>query len=204
MASVLPVSDCGQMVTARIVLNFLSISFIQSARSLADGTGVVRYIHTVQAMGYLIDEFFSSVPLLANISASDKRYLSSHMEYAFNSFDDGEFIVEEGATSSAFFILMRGSACVTHKDQPDKILCTLNEGDIFGEMSYLTGNHRSANVVACGYVMTMRLTHEVMQEMPVGVREIIKDQLIMLMARRMKANDSANSPAGKNTAGKVV
>ena len=144
-------------------------------------------------MGYLLDDFFASVPLFLHASKSDIRYLSSHMEYAFSSFDDGELIIEEGATSTAFFILMRGSANVTHKGQPNQVVCGLSAGDIFGEMSYLTGNRRSANVVACGYVMTMRLTHEVMQEMPAGIRETIKDKLIELMTQRMKANEGTCS-----------
>ena len=124
------------------------------------------------------------------------RYLESHMEYTFVSFDDGEGIIEEGATSTAFFILMRGSAHVTHKSNPEYVLSVLGEGDIFGEMSYLTGNSRSANVVACGYVMAMRLTHEVVQQMPASIREVIKDKLIEVMTRRIKLSHSPPPKAG--------
>jgi serine/threonine-protein kinase len=142
-------------------------------------------------MGYLLDELFSSVPLLAGLSEADKHYLSSQMGYAFVNFEDDDLIIKEGSASTSFFILIRGNAKITRDNARDQFLTELNPGDVFGEMSYLTGNLRSANVVASGRdVMAMRLSRELMQKMTPEIRDVLKDKLIELLVQRInKMND---------------
>lgn len=145
-------------------------------------------------MGYLRNELFSSIPLFANLSESDKSYLSHRIDYIFNNFEEDEIIISEGSESTHFFILIRGTAKVTRNSSPDQILSNLVPGDIFGEMSYITGNPRSANVIACSDVMAMQLSHELIQEMPSGIRDLIKDRLIQLMAQRINKMASVVAP----------
>ena len=67
-------------------------------------------------------------------------------------FGRGEHIVEQGAKGSSMFILLSGEAAVyvrhhDHETEPARV-AGLQPGDYFGEMSLLTGEARSATVVA--------------------------------------------------------
>ncbi|MBF0210157.1 MAG: cyclic nucleotide-binding domain-containing protein [Desulfamplus sp.] len=137
-------------------------------------------------MGYFLEELFASVPLFGNLSKGSKKYLHNLTGYDLPWFEQDELIIEEGSASTSFFILLKGSAKVVRKDAPDKIIAMLEPGDIFGEMSYLTGNRRSANVVACEQqVLVMCISKSLIQNMPSEIRDIINNKLLELMVGRV-------------------
>ncbi|MCX7178862.1 MAG: cyclic nucleotide-binding domain-containing protein [Proteobacteria bacterium] len=143
-------------------------------------------------MGYLLVELFAAVPLFADLSSDDKRYLASRTDYTLSEFEDGDLIIKEDSPSTSFFILIRGAAKITRNSAPDLVLSNLKPGDIFGEMSYLTNQPRSANVVACGEdVMAMRLSQELIQEMTPQIREVLKDKMIELLVQRINVMNDA-------------
>ncbi|MFP3871044.1 MAG: cyclic nucleotide-binding domain-containing protein [Syntrophobacteria bacterium] len=77
--------------------------------------------------------------------------LSRTVEY-----EDGEFIILEGGQSDGdVLVILEGQAIVTKEtDKGQVILAMLEEGDVFGEVSFLAqklGRH-SASVVTKGYV----------------------------------------------------
>ncbi len=66
-------------------------------------------------------------------------------------FGKGERIVKQGEAGSSLFLILEGSAVVEIKISDDGRVVTvahLNTGDFFGEKSLLTGESRSATVVA--------------------------------------------------------
>jgi serine/threonine-protein kinase len=143
-------------------------------------------------MGYLLVELFAAVPLFADLSTADKSYLASRSDYTLAQFEDGDLIIKEDSLSTAFFILIRGAAKITRNSAPDRVLGNLKPGDIFGEMSYLTGQPRSANVVACGEdVIAMRLSQDLIQEMTPRIREVLKDKMIELLVQRINVMNDA-------------
>jgi len=71
---------------------------------------------------------------------------------SFSLFGKGERIVEQGANGSTMFILVTGEASVFVRQEepgaePTRV-AALHSGDYFGEMSLLTGETRSATVLA--------------------------------------------------------
>lgn len=138
-------------------------------------------------MGYFLEELFSSVPLFANLSKKNKKYLYNLTGYDLPWFEKDQLIIEEGTDSTSFFILIKGAAKVVRKSSPDQIIAMLQPGDIFGEMSYLTGNKRSANVVASEQqVLVMCINNKLMQNMPSQIRDVINEKLISLMTQRVE------------------
>jgi CRP-like cAMP-binding protein len=75
-------------------------------------------------------------------------------------FDAGETLVNEGDQGDSLFVIERGSVRITKSD-PEQggknvDLAVLEEGAFFGEMSLLTGESRSATVIArehCGVLL---------------------------------------------------
>ncbi len=65
------------------------------------------------------------------------------------SFQSEDRIVEEGDSGDSLFIIKKGIAkVITHIGGKEIGLATLSDGDIFGEVAFLTGRPRTASVIA--------------------------------------------------------
>ena len=78
----------------------------------------------------------------------------------------GEAIIREGADGASMFVLISGEASVTIGGGTDHStrVATLNTGDCFGEMSLLTGEKRSASVLAISDCKVLEITKAVFAE----------------------------------------
>ncbi|GAB9465159.1 hypothetical protein Gpo141_00002576 [Globisporangium polare] len=146
-------------------------------------TATVRAIGDVELL-YLTQEDFQrigqvhlslmlqQVPLLARLSAHDQDIVLSRLKPA--NFNDGEYIVCQGEEGTRFYMITRGEAVVseratttitkadgstTTKDY-EKELTRLYEGHVFGEMSLIYSEPRTASVRAIGPVKCLYLTKE--------------------------------------------
>ena len=94
-----------------------------------------------------IFERLSHVPLFAPLSDEETEKLadSAHLRV----FAPDEPIVRQGQQGGSMFVIHKGSVSVNILENgKPKTINTLKEGDFFGEMSLLTGEPRSATVVA--------------------------------------------------------
>jgi len=81
-------------------------------------------------------------------------------------FGRGERVIQEGAKGDSMFVLLRGAAEVSIAKNGSSIpVATLREGDCFGEMSLLTGEHRTATVRAETDCQVMEIGKPVMAEL---------------------------------------
>ncbi len=62
--------------------------------------------------------------------------------------NSGDKVFSEGDTDSAFYVVLAGSVAVRKKGAGLFNLGTLGKGDCFGEMSVITGEPRSAEIIA--------------------------------------------------------
>lgn len=69
-------------------------------------------------------------------------------------YQQGCSIVHEGDVSDCFYVIVTGAADVKKEGTT---LITLNEGDCFGEMGYLTRTERSADVISTTNVMLIKV-----------------------------------------------
>jgi small-conductance mechanosensitive channel/CRP-like cAMP-binding protein len=88
---------------------------------------------------------FDGVEILAGLSDEQRGRLAQAARSML--FAAGETIVAEGGAGASMFVLMRGEASV-RLAQTEGEVARLHEGAVFGEMSLLTGDARSATVVA--------------------------------------------------------
>ena len=105
-----------------------------------------------------------------------------------------ERIIEQGADGDSMFILTRGSAGVFVRcdDQPPSEaanVATLNAGDLFGEMSLLTGERRSATIVAASDCDVLEIEKSVIAEL-LQNNETLLQKLSEMLAQRRIENES--------------
>ena len=111
----------------------------------------------------------------------------------------GERIIEQGTPGHSMFILLEGEADVlVHTDGPDACVATLRSSDYFGEMSLLTGEPRSATVVATRDCELWEIRKEALAEI-LQENQAVVQRLSELMARRLMNSEgilaSTNAPA---------
>ncbi|MEO5918420.1 MAG: cyclic nucleotide-binding domain-containing protein [Candidatus Limnocylindrales bacterium] len=90
-----------------------------------------------------IAEALASMTLFADLSMPQLLGVASRFEEAF--FAQGDRILRQGLTGSAFYLILDGEAAVVvDGDQR----ATLQRGDFFGEVSIMLGESPTADVVA--------------------------------------------------------
>jgi len=95
----------------------------------------------------MILERLSGIPIFAPLSDDELQRLSKAA--AKRVYAPGESIVRMGKEGTSMFVIVRGNVNVQIPDNGiPKVVNRLSENDFFGEMSLLTGEPRSATVVA--------------------------------------------------------
>lgn len=96
-----------------------------------------------------------NIPFLAALPDDKKELLLGVA--AHNSFDAGAVIVRQGGTGNSMSILLEGEVTILRDGRE---VARLREGDFFGEMALLTGEPRTADVVATTPVQSLEIDRE--------------------------------------------
>ena len=118
-------------------------------------------------------------------------------------FGRDEHIVEQGAVGSSMFVLLTGEADVLvrqedHGVEPTRV-ATLQPGDYFGEMSLLTGEKRSATVVATVDCEVLEIAKVHLAQLLQENSQLLKSLSEMLAQRRLDNEGVLASTAGRHT-----
>jgi tetratricopeptide (TPR) repeat protein len=101
-------------------------------------------------------------------------------------FSDGEPVVREGDSGDSVYIISKGfSSVVSHFSGRMLLLDTLAEGDLFGEMAFLTGRTRTASVIAKGDLEVYEIERPLLEYL-VGRRPEILSQLSSIYVKRVR------------------
>ncbi len=100
------------------------------------------------------------IDFLAALDGKLRRFVAERLEECW--YETGEHIVTEGAFDTDFYIIDRGHVQVFVATAGQKAVAELGEGDFFGEMSLLTGEKRSASVVAKHETRLLKLNRDTM------------------------------------------
>lgn len=100
-------------------------------------------------------------------------------------FSDGEEVVIEGATGSSMFIIREGKAMVSTSFGGKVFdLAVLNEGDLFGEIAFLTSRPRTATVKALGVLEVLEFKREFLQPI-IASNSAITGKLVAYYSSRL-------------------
>jgi small-conductance mechanosensitive channel/CRP-like cAMP-binding protein len=125
------------------------------------------------------------VPLFAKLAEDERNLLVDQMKPA--PFVAGEVITRQGAEAHWLYIIVDGEASVrVGANGNQREVARLHSGDFFGEMSLLTGQPRSATIVAEVQTECYRLGKDAFQSLLSKRPEIAEHIADVLAARRME------------------
>jgi small-conductance mechanosensitive channel len=131
-------------------------------------------------------ETLSNVELFHTLTDEERRQLASGLSVA--PFARGEAITRQGAEAHWLYIMTKGEAevRVAVDGNLSKKVATLHAGDFFGEMGLMTGEPRTATIIAQTGVECYRLDKESFHEIIRSRPEIAEDISHVLARRRVE------------------
>jgi CRP-like cAMP-binding protein len=117
--------------------------------------------------------------LFADLGPEDLGSLAAAMDEQV--FGDGEVLAREGEAGAVMFVIVDGRVRVIGQGRE---LATRQPGEVVGEMAPLTGEPRTATLVAGGEVRVLTLSAPLL-ESAVRERPELGMALIRLLARRL-------------------
>jgi len=99
---------------------------------------------------------------------------------------DGEYIIREGNTDLDFYKLVRGALAVVKDGK--KIAEITQPGDFFGEMAAISGEPRSASIMASGKAVVKRFPGEKLHEVIEKYPDVAKHLFQILVSRLDRSN----------------
>mgnify|MGYP001335770152 FL=1 len=117
-------------------------------------------------------------------SASDKRF-----------FREGELIIKQGAQGSSMFLIAEGVVEVSLKNDPENeiIVGNLTIGEVFGEMSLLTGAPRVATAKAKRPVVLFEINKEIFSKILKNNDAVLESLSQILASRQLELANIENS-----------
>ncbi|XP_038677982.1 cGMP-dependent protein kinase 1 isoform X4 [Scyliorhinus canicula] len=118
-------------------------------------------------------EFLKSVPTFQNLSEEILSKLADVLEETY--YEDGEYIIRQGARGDTFFIISKGKVTVTREESSNEeaaFLRTLGKGDWFGEKALQGEDVRTANVIAAEAVTCLVIDRDSFKHLIGGLEDV--------------------------------
>jgi CRP-like cAMP-binding protein len=128
-------------------------------------------------------DILDKVSFFDDLTSGEKKTLAE-FNWCFIVYDNQDYLTDEGSLDKRFFVLLSGHVNII-KGIQKQIITQFKAGEIIGEISFLTNEPRTASVVATTKTAALAIDQELMEEMPIELREKVKDQIILKMAQRL-------------------
>jgi len=122
----------------------------------------------------------------------DEKKMVAKMNHSVHEYKQGDRITQEGESSTALYLIVKGTVMVTKTRDNAKIrIAKLGPGEIFGEMSFFAKKSRHSDVTANEAVMVVEMDDKFFKKANPAVRDKIKNYFIELLISRLDVmNDS--------------
>jgi len=125
------------------------------------------------------------VDVFGPLDDAERDQIADLLVYA--PFTRGERITRQGAEAHWLYLIVKGEVSVrVEVDGVEKEVATLHAGEVFGEMSLLTGENRTASVYALSDVECWRLTRDGFQQILAERPEVAEPIAALLAERRVR------------------
>lgn len=145
------------------------------------------------------EEILARVDLFSRLSGDQRRDIAAAT--AVRRYGSGESIVRQGAPGESMFVVCTGTVAVL-VDPGAREVATIGAGGYFGEMSVLSGEPRSATVVARGDASVLELNASVFRTLAAADPQAVEDIGLAAVSRRMEL-DQAREAAASTAVGAV-
>ena len=108
----------------------------------------------------------------------------------WHEYQDGENIVREGEMDDRFYIIVSGQAAV---EANGNALGVLENGDCFGETSYVRGAKRTASIRARGPVTILRVSSTLMEQVSSACQLRFNKVFLRALITRLQGDGSAQT-----------
>ena len=148
------------------------------------------FVHTAAPVSSLeegdVGSALARVPLLAPLTADELAVLAAQVRRL--PFARGEAIVREGEPGDSFYLVERGAVAVMigARDGGAQTLSRMAPGDYFGEMSLLTGEPRSATVIAEADVAVLEVGRAAFEQV-LAANPALLEPISQIAAHRQEA-----------------
>ncbi|XP_017579891.1 cGMP-dependent protein kinase 1a isoform X1 [Pygocentrus nattereri] len=118
-------------------------------------------------------EFLKSVPTFHGLPEEILSKLADVLEETH--YEDGDYIIRQGARGDTFFIISKGKVTVTQEDSPSQeavYLRSLGKGDWFGEKALQGEDIRTANVIAAETVTCLVIDRDSYKHLIGGLEDV--------------------------------
>jgi len=125
----------------------ISLSIPAQSVFVTEDSEAHKALHLQKAVAHRLAAL-AGAELFHTLNEDERHVLAERLHPA--PFAKGEAMTRQGAEAHSLYILTQGSAevAISVADAPRKVIAILQAGDFFGEMSLMTGDKRSATVVA--------------------------------------------------------
>ena len=110
-------------------------------------------------------------------------------------FGDGEVIVRQAEPGQTMYVIAAGKVAVVLEPQR-QVVATIEKGGYFGEMSLLTGEPRSATVLAQGDTFLLEIDAELFRKLGVDSPQAIERIGVAAMTRRGELDQARAAARG--------
>jgi len=126
-----------------------------------------------------------TIGLFSPLSADARQQLA--VALAERVYGQGEVIVEQGSAGNQFFIIVDGQVDVSvMQDGRGTCVASLARGDVFGEMSFLTGEKTNATITAKVDCTVLVLRHTELKGI-LSVNNALADEFAAVLANRQQS-----------------
>ena len=128
-------------------------------------------------------EIVDRIPLFETLTEPQRARFAAATE--LRTYGDGEVIVRQGEPGDSMFVVSSGTVRVVV--EPDRReVATIEPGGYFGEMSLMTGEPRSATVVARGETKVLELRADLFRELGAESPQSVEQIAVAAVTRRVE------------------
>lgn len=124
-------------------------------------------------------DLLRKIPIFAKMETSKLKLLAFASEIV--SFDDGDVVFNSGESADFAYVIMAGAVdIVTETDAGPKVLDTLSQNQLIGELGLLNNAPRNATLVTKGQLRVMKITGDMFFRMLRENADVALDVIRML------------------------